>query len=608
MSASRFSYQPIKHKDEIRVIVLHSGAPESSISCTLKHVRLGDRPRYEALSYTWGSSEKERSISIDGNQILITKSLYIALENLRHHGPSLRRFRRDRIIWADALCINQDDDAEKSVQVAMMGKIYSMAFSVRIWIGEDPSAEAKGAFNAIRKADRFLRKHAANYRPKLRKEQVGYRDSHADDVEMSTELIIEIAGSGLEVMEPLLDRSWYGRMWIVQEAVLGHQPVIQCGKESMDWTTFGAVAEALWSLGVVSYVDFALNRKSLERIATIYSIQQNIKSYYDDDPELTILDLVDTTGDFACFDPRDGIFALLSLTNANGFTPQYSRSVVEVFTDFSKWALQRFNNLDILSYAGLVLRSDGSSSVPSWSISPSSQRDIITFLCAQHFHASSEHQQSPFYINNIVWFRDSSLILQGTLLDGIRALGEPLCSESRRPAGSTDIKDTMPFGDEWYEWLNSTLSLGDPNYSSLPVIERHNLYSAMYCNLGQYGEPAEPESSQWVQWLLDDLQNPSRTKHKAVEHNDEIDAIDVNIGKRATRRRFCVTKGGHYAWIPEIAELEDEIFLLLGARVPFVLRRQGPSQYSLIGEAWVQGFMEGEALVKGVVWSQIELL
>lgn len=129
-----FSYQPILHKDEIRVIVLRCAALESPITCKLVHVILTECSRYEALSYTWGSSQKEYSISIDGKLVGITKSLYIALKNLRRHRPSLRYLHRDRIIWTDALCINQDDDEEKSVQVGMMGKIYSMAFSVIIWI------------------------------------------------------------------------------------------------------------------------------------------------------------------------------------------------------------------------------------------------------------------------------------------------------------------------------------------------------------------------------------------------------------------------------------------------------------------------------------------
>lgn len=604
-----FSYQHIQHNDEIRVIVLRCAELESPLTCKLMHIRLTESPRYEALSYTWGSSEKEYTISIDSKLVGITKSLYIALKNLRRHGPSLRSLRRDRIIWADALCINQDDDEEKSVQVGMMGKIYSMASSVIIWIGEDPYTQAASAFAAIRKADNFLAKHAANYRAKLTKNQVGYRDSHVDDVEMSTDLIIKLVALGLEPIEPLLDHTWYGRMWIVQEAVLGQRPTIQYGKESMDWMTVGAVAEAFLSLDVTSYLDFVWNRQTLERIATIYSIQQNIKSYYDECSELTILDLVDNTGDFSCSDSRDEIFALLSLASTEGYKPQYSRSAPEVFIEFSKWVLQRQQNLDILSYAGLSLRHESSLQIPSWSLSPSSKREGCSFLCAGHFHASAVQPIESVGIDSLATFNTNSMMLQGMLLDNIIRLGDPLCLDSRRPAGSTDLRDTMPHAEEWNQWLHSTLSVGNRNWSSLSGHDKDDLYKAMFCNLGINGEPADRDAALWFQWMFSDLQNPSRTKQKAVEHNDEIDLIDVSIGRWAARRRFCVTKEGHYGWVPEISELGDVIFVIRGARVPFVLRRQGGSQHLLIGEAWVQGFMEGEALEKGNgIWGEIEIL
>lgn len=430
---STFSYQSFQHEDEIRVIVLHCAAPESPIGCKLKHIRLSELPRYEALSYTWGSSERACSISIDGTQVGITKSLYVALTNLRRPGPSLRNLRRDRIIWADALCINQEDDEEKSVQVAMMGKIYSMASRVLIWIGEDPDEHAAAAFSAIRKSDKFLTRHAANYRAKLTKKQVGYRDSHIDDVEMSTNLIIELVALGLEVIEPLLDHTWYGRMWVVQEAVLGQRPIVQYGKESMDWSTLGAVAEAFLSLDVTSYLDFVWNRQTLERIATIYSIQQNIKSYFDDTNELTILDLIDNTGDFSCSDARDEIFALLSLADTRGYKPQYSRSATDVFIEFSKWALQWQRNLDILSYAGLSLRPKTDLQIPTWSLSPSSRREGCNFLCVEHFHASSDHMDDPADVSSLVTFKKDVMVLRGLFLDNISALGKPLCSDSRRP-------------------------------------------------------------------------------------------------------------------------------------------------------------------------------
>jgi hypothetical protein len=102
MRTVSYSYRPILHEDEIRVLVLCHGEPGSPIVTKLAHIRLSILPQYEALSYTWGSSTKEHTIEVDGAPIKITESLFIALQNLRHTGRFLRR-RRDRVIWADAL-------------------------------------------------------------------------------------------------------------------------------------------------------------------------------------------------------------------------------------------------------------------------------------------------------------------------------------------------------------------------------------------------------------------------------------------------------------------------------------------------------------------------
>ena len=89
---------------------------------------------YEALSYVWGSSETLCTIIVNGLRIRIGQNLYKALRQLRS------RHRR-KLLWIDALCINQRDDLEKSLQVSNMANIYSKAWQVIIWLGEDSPQE-----------------------------------------------------------------------------------------------------------------------------------------------------------------------------------------------------------------------------------------------------------------------------------------------------------------------------------------------------------------------------------------------------------------------------------------------------------------------------------
>jgi hypothetical protein len=84
--------------------------------------------RYEALSYVWGSQEDTVVIKIDEQSFRVTRNLYSALVHLRDRSVQ-------RVLWVDAICINQMDSAERSQQVMLMGTLYRSANQVNIWLG-----------------------------------------------------------------------------------------------------------------------------------------------------------------------------------------------------------------------------------------------------------------------------------------------------------------------------------------------------------------------------------------------------------------------------------------------------------------------------------------
>ena len=94
-------------------------------------------PAYHALSYTWGNASKDTTISINDIDFLVPQNLSNALNTLANVCNDF--------IWADAICINQEDDAEKSLEVAQMGKVYENARRVLIWLG-DTDEESDRAF------------------------------------------------------------------------------------------------------------------------------------------------------------------------------------------------------------------------------------------------------------------------------------------------------------------------------------------------------------------------------------------------------------------------------------------------------------------------------
>lgn len=129
-------YTPLVRPLEIRVLILHPGKKGSPIECTLEHRCLGsNKAHFDALSYVWGNPAVTGEITCNNRRRNVGKNLYDALERLRLPDD-------ERVLWIDALCINQADNQEKTQQVRLMGEIYSKAQRVLIWLGNNEAIQA----------------------------------------------------------------------------------------------------------------------------------------------------------------------------------------------------------------------------------------------------------------------------------------------------------------------------------------------------------------------------------------------------------------------------------------------------------------------------------
>jgi len=153
---------------------------KSAIRCQLSDLELRDSEGpcpYEALSYVWGSPNKPHTIVIEGCSLSVGANLYAALLRLRY--TSL-----ERILWIDAICIDQTNITEKEQQIQLMAEIYAKARSVIIWLGEATTAGSEDALEEIRVA-------AA-----------------------STSNGVEISMPGEEPILEILKLPWFKRIWV----------------------------------------------------------------------------------------------------------------------------------------------------------------------------------------------------------------------------------------------------------------------------------------------------------------------------------------------------------------------------------------------------------
>lgn len=129
-------YRPLNPvKKEIRLLTSFEIDNENKVTCRLITVPLDDCPAYSALSYVWGKATSPVPIKVDGQDFQATPSLALSLRCIPRHWRSRYPSRDlgELRVWADAVCINQNDLAERAQQVQIMERIYSGAELVMCW-------------------------------------------------------------------------------------------------------------------------------------------------------------------------------------------------------------------------------------------------------------------------------------------------------------------------------------------------------------------------------------------------------------------------------------------------------------------------------------------
>ncbi|KAF2725939.1 HET-domain-containing protein [Polychaeton citri CBS 116435] len=326
---------------------LHSFEP----CCELTTWRLNERPKYAAASYTWGASKDTALIRLNGRPFLVGITCYDLLKQAVQHGIT-------GYLWVDAICINQDDDEEKSDQVAMMGDIYRNAENVYVFSGahadDSPrlfdlasryaryvdnvlqETQSSGALGPIlqdlQTQGLVLDLHMFYPGSKAKANSISRRDrgplfaalktrAFFDDL---TETDVQMS---LLALYDFSERRYFSRLWIVQEILLGQTVVLLCGDSSVDFEDF---------------VDFVEKLETHEREANI-EVPYGGKSQHLDfligmSTRLTGLgkslhELTDSVSTFHCFDARDRIYGVLGMVDWQGYEPikpDYKKSALDL--------------------------------------------------------------------------------------------------------------------------------------------------------------------------------------------------------------------------------------------------------------------------------------
>ena len=357
---------PLEHTRDIRTLILQPAPPhEEPISCDLKVISLEEPDEYEALSYTWGAPFEgqtldHRHITLCGRNFEVTGNLYTALKRFRTQD-------KPRVLWIDAVCIDQSNDAERSAQVAIMSKIYAAASRVLIWLGEDSSS--KDGYITLSVLDHLATAVTTFHMIEAiaTSQSIGNRGPQYYEMVMSRLLPTGLqfgelhskldapndqsyVWSVIQSVHTFFNRRYFRRLWVVQEMYHAKTAIISCGAHSIYWQRFQRGLDRLRKSA--SHLLLRGTRRSemldvlqgtmIERLAALLQFSKQ---------EGFFLKCIEQCNGAHCQDPRDRIFALSSMNPLDWPQPDYSSSASLVFTRFSEACVAHNHTQSVLFHA-----------------------------------------------------------------------------------------------------------------------------------------------------------------------------------------------------------------------------------------------------------------
>jgi hypothetical protein len=586
---------------EIRLIHVQSAIFQSDpIVIDMITAKFGDpeMPKYAALSYHWGKPLFDHSLICGGKRLEINESLHDCLKRHRQD-----KSEKPHYLWVDAICINQKDPKELIGQILQMRKIYQTAEVVFVDFG-NTTLQFYFAYDLLyrlRIASNSLKEHFKNG-VEIRE----YISRH--------DLLPSLEGQEWGILRQLFTSSWLRRTWTIQEVTLAREIRCRYGRFNFEWDS------------LVYAFEFQSNQpQSINWSARLsLAAQLGLANFYrlvliGIDYKLKCLkppELLWRTRDCEVSNPRDKVIALLGLFPGKfaGFRPDYTVSPETLFHRFAVHVLQSYiftpEQASILSYAGLhrrVLPGHLPSWAPDWT-SLSTEGPVV-FATIREKPYSCSGRTVPMLQSFGSGGAERTMLASRSLLVGKIVHVTSKCDLDGDYETEAERKITYP-QKQWLKWHNEILDL----VSSLGTTEGKLNYSdvddALARTLLADDTYTEGNATHNTSPMLD----PKKAYSEAVASvtagdRDMRFTTPAGLFKTQTltvsrQRRFAVTNTGFMSLVPSCTEIGDEIYILSGVTVPFILRACGEGltakaqKFQLIGDSYVHGVMDGELVIE----------
>ncbi|KAI9781660.1 MAG: hypothetical protein M1839_005877 [Geoglossum umbratile] len=596
----QYYHTPLRHPRHIRI--LHLAPAEDSaapIRCQLDTISLDDHPKwdgdYTALSYAWDSQMPSCEIGCNNDSLLVTANCEAALRELRDPSETTK-------LWIDSICIDQSRDAveERNTQVTLMGEIYKCAKGVVVWLGKS-DIRIKLALDFVMEIANLTKGNTTEDRRHIQKRLREKAQEISDKVKRESE----------DPLSALFHRSWFHRMWTVQESTLSwiDRIVLRCGNIQMPWPCLVIAVDALKA------AKYKWGRwkeaMSLQQQLTIYLAGRRYpgaKALFDDNPgnlhnDPLVFSVFINARRKKSTDPRDKVLLY------------YSRPVEDVYREAVISCINYDKNLYILYHAPSDRRRNGLSSwVPDLAEDGWDEGDPRYGLLRSRFAASGRRNAKWSFSEDGI-----GLVLVGKIVDTIIFRADPM------PNLDSIAKELLHRGGSARE----SLSLGGPDSETTAEYLRlnHRGYAVLksWVEISQWSDypTGEPTTEALQRTLVVDNPkcNADATKDNSFDHwyntmiLGELDTTACALRRAGSgspipsqpreheiflREKKCLFFTENYYIgtapdpLPVSIEPGDRIAIVRGLEMPLALRPV-EGGYRLITHVYVHGIMYGEA-------------
>jgi hypothetical protein len=584
---------------EIRVLDLHpspSNNDQAELECQTRIVPLSDNPEYEALSYVWGDGPDTTEINVDGKRASITQSLAAALRRIRL--PSTTR-----TLWVDQLCINQDDVEEKALQVPLMGQLYSKTTQCLIWFGEINSQFSLSAAQSALDVIRFIYGYKKD----------GTWEGWPPPPVLASDEALEEPMQALKSIS-MGPNPWWRRVWTLQEAILPSKGLVLWGPLSIPWGVI-VTAGFLHLRNYMPELDH-VSHSHRKVIGGLFS--HTIGLQWAKEATNGPLDTAFRWNFRDATNPLDKVYALLGLFPL-GTLPRvqkcdYRLTPGTLYAMFTADLIQHHRSLHALALRRHEPRSETTPGVPCWALDKGVDyhgmmikidgNDAAWYL--MHTYSSySASGELEIDMDKFQYDQDTNaLTLTGSLFDTIAVAGPKPQKDTDEPGSTTlSVPGALAKLREWYGMAGQFYQ--EREWSD--ALEGPQLWPGSFWRglLGNYylNEEYAPE-----RWATDEDLKEVEEFLKTGTKNSACWGVFATL----CHRTMFLTTEGRLGFGPTDLAVGDEVWILRGGNVPFVVRRNtdgaAKGYHRYLGPSYLDGVMLGEVVEGREFTTEISLV